>query len=75
MWIKKMPVALAAFASVALSAGDAKADYVCSVRYTNSSSSGTDGGVIFTTYSGKDCTGTYVANNVLCSANATSAYL
>src|SRR5687767_9588939 len=74
MRISKLLVGLVAFIAVHVTARAASADYVCGTSFRPSTSAGfgSEGYVGVTVYTGKDCTGTLVANYWLCSTGATS---
>lgn len=74
MCIKKLLVAAAALAGMMLGTGEAKADYLCSVRYSpNGGSAGNEGFVGATVYSGANCTGILVGSYTFCTTAATSS--
>jgi len=64
-----------AFAGLSLSAGSAKADYICEAWFSplDTLGKGNNGFVQFYTYSGPDCTGSYLNFYNLCSTGATSS--
>lgn len=83
MWIKKLLIAGAALAGLMLGTSEAKADYVCSVRYfPGSTSLGSEGYTYLFTTSAPDCAGTVDityfcttgASSTACPASATYRY-
>jgi hypothetical protein len=74
MRISRLLVGLVAFIAVHVTAGAASADYVCGTGYRPSTTAGhgSEGYVLASVYTGKDCTGTLVASYWLCSTGATS---
>jgi hypothetical protein len=64
---------VAVFGGVALCAGAAHADYVCSAIFIpTNSTAGSEGYVMFSAYAGPNCTGGFLQNWYFCSAGATS---
>jgi hypothetical protein len=74
MCFGKVLIASLAFAGVLLGAGEAKADYVCSMRYVPvNGTSGSEGYTYASVYTQPDCAGSLVGNYYFCSGGATSS--
>ena len=75
MKLKSLLVAVGAFLAVGTASRYASAEYVCSVSYrpASNTSTGSDGYVYYSTYSGPDCTGTFTSSLYLCSGGSTSS--
>jgi hypothetical protein len=71
---KKLAVAAGAFIGMVFSIAEAKAEYVCTVRYYPSTTTGygNEGYILLTTYSAPNCSGTFDATSYVCSPGATS---
>jgi hypothetical protein len=74
MGIGKLLATAGAFSASLLSAGEASADYLCSVTYYPGAgtSVGNEGNVRITVYTGPSCTGSFVDTYYLCTGGATA---
>jgi hypothetical protein len=72
--MKKWVVAGAAFSALALGSGAASADYVCSASYRpiNSTSTGSEGYIVFSLYTETACSGDLIQSYYMSSTGATS---
>jgi len=75
MKIRSLLAAVCTFSAFALGTGVAAADFVCNVGLYpgNSGNMGTEGYVQFQTYTGANCTGSFVGTFYACSTSATSS--
>lgn len=66
---------IVAFAASVLWSGAAHAEYLCSVDFTplDTLGKGSSGYIQFTTYTGQDCTGTFLSSWNVCTTGATSS--
>jgi hypothetical protein len=72
--IKILLTGAAAIAFTALTASSARADYICQINNPTKVQGspggyGIDGGFYFNTYTGKDCSGTFIRSYYACTAS------